>query len=73
MEAKGKVDNRFLRTYAVRCDTPMSLRRGGKQVVPVEHVYRDRQKPEGVQKKERPNRADLMDAFWLSRRFWSRP
>jgi hypothetical protein len=54
LEAFGKLANRLLRTYAMQCDTLTALRRGGKQIVEVQHVYRDRRKPEGVAEKRQP-------------------
>jgi hypothetical protein len=42
VETCGKLANRLVRAYALQCDTLASLRRGGKQVVEVQHVYRKR-------------------------------
>jgi len=52
LEAFGKLANRLLRTYTMQCDTLTSLRRGGRQVVEVQHVYRPRRKREGVDEKK---------------------
>src|SRR5262249_49646017 len=47
LDACGRVANRLLARYTQQCDALTSLRRGGKQVVEVQHVYRKRRKPEG--------------------------
>src|SRR5262245_20091156 len=42
LDSCGRVANRLLARYAQQCETLTSLRRGGKQVVEVQHVYRKR-------------------------------
>src|SRR5262245_23542580 len=42
LDSCGRIANRLLARYAQQCETLTSLRRGGKQVVEVQHVYRKR-------------------------------
>src|SRR5262245_61229325 len=55
LDSHGALGNKMLRTFARQVEALVLLRRGGKQVVQVEHVYRKRRKPgEGGAKKPAP-------------------
>jgi hypothetical protein len=54
VDSCGRVANRLLARYTEQCAALTSLRRGGKQVVEVQHVYRDRKKREGVPQNPQP-------------------